>query len=97
MEFEAKYGNEYKNLQQNNLDEKINTINNNNIKNIDDEKIIKKNIVENNLKIEGNELDKNIIETLRKNQYPLINDINELEIVNNRNKKNNYKKSNTDL
>ena len=90
MEFEAKYGNEYKNLQQNNLDEKINTINNNNnIKNIDDEKIIKKNIVENNLKIEGNELDKNIIETLRKNQYPLINDINEFEIVNNRNKKNN--------
>ena len=49
------------------------------------------------MKIEGNELDKNIIETLRKNQYPLINDINELEIVNNRNKKNNYKKSNTDL
>ena len=49
------------------------------------------------MKIEGNKLDKNIIETLRNNQYTLINDINEFEIVNNRNKKNNYKKSNTDL
>ena len=88
MEFEAKYGNEYKNLQQKDLDEKINAINNN-IKNIDDEQIIKKNIVEKNSRIEGNELDKNIIETLRKNQYPLINDINEMEIINNRNKKNN--------
>ena len=95
MEFEAKYGNEYKNLQQKDLDEKINAANNN--KNNENEQIIKKNNVENNFGIEGNELDKNIIETLRKNQYPLINDINEIEIVNNRNKKNNYKKSNTDL
>ena len=96
MEYEAKYENEYKNLQQKDLDEKINETNNK-IKNNDDEQIIKKDNIENNIKFEGNELDKNIIETLRKNQYPLINDSNEIDNANNRNKRNNYKKYNTEL
>jgi len=97
LEFEEKYGKEFQVMQQKDLDEKLNMFKNNKnneIKN-NDEQIIKKNSIESDYKNdENNNLDKNIIETLRKNQYPLINDIKEIESINNRNRKKNYKNEN---
>ena len=93
MEYEQKYKNDYNRWEQAELKEKIN--NNNKIDDFDNKQIIKSN--NNNSEInynnDGNNLDKNILETLKKNQYPLINDINikSIENMNNKNKKNDYK------
>ena len=97
LEFERKFQNDINILQQKELNEKIN--NNKNIINndVDNLKIVKRNIIDNNKFREENDLDKNILETLRKNQYPLINDNKQNEIISNRNKKNNYKLEDTEL
>ena len=101
MEYEQKYENPYKDMISKDLDEKLSKYKNNNNKSNDiinnDEQIIKKNNIENNFGNEGNILDKNILETLRKNQYPLINDIKEIENINNKNRKNNYKLENNEF
>ena len=92
MEFEQKYKNDYNRWEQSDLTVKTN---NNKIENFDNKQIIKSNNKDNeiNYNKDENNLDKNILETLKKNQYPLINDINikSIENMNNRNKKNDYK------
>ena len=99
LKYEQKYENYYKQLQENEKKEENNKNNNIN-KNINNnEQIIKNNNINNNINAinEQNDLDKNILETIRKNQYPLINDINQDNNINNyrayssSNKKRNYK------
>ena len=95
MEFEQKYQNDYNRWEQKDLNDKNN---NNKIIDVDNQPIVKRNINENNLGKEANDLDKNILETLQRNQYPLINeDIKQIEKVNNKNRKNNYKIDDNEL
>ena len=95
LKYEQKYQNYYKQFQEKEKKEEIDK--NNEINNIinNNEQIIKKNNDVNKLSDE-NDLDKNIIDTIRKNQYPLINDLNENSNIKNiranssSNKKRNY-------
>ena len=95
MEFEQKYQNDYNRWEQKDLNEKSN---NNKIIDVDNQPIVKRTINENSYGKEANDLDKNILETLQRNQYPLINDdIKQIEKINNKNKKNNYKIEDNEL
>ena len=92
LEYEQKYQNDYNKFQQKDPNEKNNNNNNEKkINDIDNIKVGERTINEKKVGNEDNYLDKNILETLRKNQYPLINDIQQTENNTYRNKNNNYK------